>query len=223
VVVSRTGPSTVLRLGPQDESGDVLTLQGAHDDVAARAVCANDAKASAMIGIYFDAGGSPQNAGSVTAYNADRTFSSANLALANLVQADVLARMNAQGWAIPNDGVQPDSGLGSLNGDPASGGLAAEAAAYDHLMLIGPTRAGYFSTPSQMPGVVIEPLYITDPFEGTLAASANGQTVIAQGIASAVEQFLAPPPTSKKVETSASCLLPTSCPLMGTINGQPAR
>jgi N-acetylmuramoyl-L-alanine amidase len=43
-----------------------------------------------------------------------------------------------------------------------------------------------------MPGAVIEPLYLTDPFEGTIADSRHGQMVIAQGIASAIEKFLAP-------------------------------
>jgi N-acetylmuramoyl-L-alanine amidase len=195
VVVSRTGASTVLRLGPGDTDGQLLTLQGAHDDVAARDVCANDADAQVLVGIYYDAGGSSQNAGSITAYDADRPFASANLTLANLVQSDVLAAMNAQGWAIPNDGVQPDSALGSLDGNPDQGGIAAEAAAYDHLLLIGPAMAGFFSTPSQMPGVVVEPLYITDPFEGSIADSATGQRVIAQGTADAVEQYLAPPPS----------------------------
>ena len=42
-----------------------------------------------------------------------------------------------------------------------------------------------------MPGAVIEPLYITDPEEGSIAASTAGQEVIAQGIASLVERFLA--------------------------------
>ena len=51
------------------------------------------------------------------------------------------------------------STLGSLNGNPASGGLAEEAADYDHLLLIGPVIADYFTTPGAMPGVVVEPLY----------------------------------------------------------------
>ena len=153
VVVSRTGATTVLRLGPPDTSNGVLTLQGAHDDVTARDVCANDVKANVLVGIYFDAGASTQNAGSITAYDAARPFSAANNRLAGLLQTAVLAEMDAQGWAIPDDGVVPDTGLGSLAGDPADGGIAGEAAAYDHLLLIGPASPGYFSTPSGMPGL----------------------------------------------------------------------
>ncbi len=193
VVVSRTGATTVVRLGPADLSGGVLSLQGAHDDVAARDECANDAGAAVLVGIYFDASQSSQTSGSLTAYDPDRPFSSANSQLATLMQTDVLAAMNAKGWAIPNDGVQSDAGLGSFVGNASSGGIAAEAAAYNHLMLIGPAMSGFFSTPSLMPGAVIEPLYLTDPFEGSIADSADGQEVIAQGIATAVDQFLAPP------------------------------
>ncbi|MGP0029477.1 MAG: N-acetylmuramoyl-L-alanine amidase family protein [Acidimicrobiales bacterium] len=193
VVVSRTGASTVVRLAPDDTSGGVLTVQGAHDDVAARDVCANLAKADALVGIYFDAGYSSLNAGSLTAYDASRPFSAANLKLAFLVQAYVLSDMNAQGWAIPDDGVETDTALGSYVGDPSDGGIAAAALDYNHLLLIGPAMAGYFSTPSEMPGALIEPLYLTDPFEASIASTALGQQVIAQGIASAVEQFLSPP------------------------------
>jgi N-acetylmuramoyl-L-alanine amidase len=193
VVVSRTRDSTVVRLGPGEESGGVLTLKGSHDDVAARDVCANDAGARVLVGIYFDAGASPQNAGSLTAYDAARPFAAANLRLATLVQRDVRADMNAQGWDIPDDGVLPDTTLGSFVGDPSSGGIAGAAASYDHLLLIGPALAGYFSTPSQMPGALIEPLYLTDPFEGSIAATAHGQAVIGHGLAVAIEQFLAPP------------------------------
>jgi N-acetylmuramoyl-L-alanine amidase len=192
VVVSRTGDSTVVRLGPGDESGGILTLQGSHDDVVARDVCANDAHASVLLGIYFDAGSSPQNAGSLTAYDTARPFAAANLRLATLVQRDVRADMNAQGWAIPDDGVLPDTSLGSYVGDPSSGGIAGEAAAYDHLLLIGPAMSGFFADPSQMPGAVIEPLYLTDPFEGSIADTAHGQLVMARGMANAITQFLKP-------------------------------
>jgi N-acetylmuramoyl-L-alanine amidase len=189
VVVSRTRNTTVLRLRPADSVGGALTLEGAHDDVAARDVCANLADASVLVGIYFDASSSPQTGGSLVAYDPARPFAAANERLASLLERDVLAAMNAHGWQIPDDGVDSDQGLGSIAGNPASGGLAAEAAAYTHLLLIGPAMAGYFTTPSEMPGAVIEPLYITDPFEGSIANSRSGQEVIARAIAQAIEQF----------------------------------
>jgi hypothetical protein len=119
------------------------------------------------------------------------------------VQNDVLAGLNARGWGIPNDGVLPDTTLGSYVGDPSSGGIAGEAASYNHLLLLGPALSGYFSNPSQMPGAVIEPLYLTDPFEGSIANSTPGQMVIAQGIARAIEQFLTPAPAKGSTATSS--------------------
>jgi N-acetylmuramoyl-L-alanine amidase len=196
VVVSRTLDTTVVRLTPADLSSEgLLSVQGSHDDVVARDVCANLANADALVGIYMDAGSSTQNAGSVTLYDTARPFAAANLRLATLVQADVMSAMNGQGWQIPNDGALPDSGFGSSVGDPSSGGLAALAAGYDHLLLIGPPLSGFLATPSSMPGAVVEPLYLTDPFEGSIAATSADQRVIARGLATAVEQFLAPPPS----------------------------
>jgi N-acetylmuramoyl-L-alanine amidase len=182
VVVSRTANTSVTRLSPADVSGTELTIQGAFADVAARDVCANKARADILIGIYMD-GGYEGNAGCVTGYDADRPFSADNLRLATLLQDDVLATMNAHGWAIPDEGVLPDTGLGSAT--------SAAAVAYGHLLLLGPAEAGYFSTPSQMPGALIEPLYLTDPFEASIAANAQDQQVIAGGIANAVDQYFA--------------------------------
>ncbi|MGO8863999.1 MAG: N-acetylmuramoyl-L-alanine amidase [Acidimicrobiales bacterium] len=185
VVDSRTGDATVARMEPGDESDGVFTVQGEHDDVAARDVCANRAKADILIGIYFDVGASPQNAGSITGYDADRAFSSANLKLATLVQNDVLTQLNAQGWDIPDAGVVSDVYLG---GPP----LSDAAGHYDHLLLLGPADPGYFTTPSAMPGALIEPLFLTDPFEGSIAASAGGQEAIARGLTDAVGQYFDP-------------------------------
>ncbi len=188
VVVSRTGPETVMRPQPGDVSGGLFTVQGVHDDVAARDICANMARANVLVGIYFDAGASPYNAGSVTGYDTVRSFSAQSLRLATLIQNDVLGAMNAQGWGIPNLGVADDSQLGG----PA---LSTAGAHYGHLLLLGPPDSGWFTTPSQMPGALIEPLFITDPFEGTQAASSLGQEVIAGGLAQAIEQYFAPPPS----------------------------
>jgi N-acetylmuramoyl-L-alanine amidase len=187
VVVSRTRAEPVVRLTGSDVLDGELSAEGVHNDVAARDICANDAHADVLIGIYMDAG--TGGAGSVTGYDADRPFAAANLRLATLLQNDVLAAMNARGWQIPDRGVQPDTGLGSVSAPGSQ--LAARAAAYRHLLLLGPADPGFFSTPSEMPGALIEPLFITDPFEGSIADSPGGQHVIARGIARAVEQYFA--------------------------------
>ena len=129
------GATTVIRPQPDDVSGGLFTAQGVHDDVAARDVCANMAKADVLVGIYFDAGGSSYDAGAVTGYDTARPFSAQNLRLATLVQNDVLWAMNAQGWGIPNLGVSDDSELGG----PA---LTTAAADYGHLLLLGPADPG---------------------------------------------------------------------------------
>ena len=181
VVLSRTTSSTVARLGPGDTAGGVLTIQGDHKDVAARDICADDAHADLLLGIYFDAGSSSTNAGCVTGYDAARPFAADNLRFANALQHDVLAAMNHRGWGIPDEGVLLDGYLGSAVG--------AAALAYPHLLLLGPAEDGYFDTPSVMPGALIEPLFITDPFEATIASNREDQKVIASGMAAAVEAY----------------------------------
>jgi N-acetylmuramoyl-L-alanine amidase len=185
VVVSRTRQTTVILLGPGDTSGGVLSVQGSHDDVAARDVCANDGHADLLVGIYMDSGASPSDAGCVTGYDAVRSFAAANHRFAVLLQRDVLDAMNAKGWGIPDEGVLPDGDLGSAS--------TARADAYGHLLLLGPASPGFFRTPSRMPGALIEPLFLTDPFEGSIAASTEGQEVIAGGIVQAIDQYFEPP------------------------------
>jgi N-acetylmuramoyl-L-alanine amidase len=184
VVVSRTRSSLVGRLGPRDLSAGLLSAQGVHDDVAARDDCADLAHAAVLVGIYFDAGTSPQNAGCLTADDHARAFWRESLRLARLVQNDVLSSLNAHGWAVPNGGVRRDVGLGG----PA---ISQEASDYGHLLLLGPAVPNWFSTPSEMPGALIEPLFLTDPFEAGVAASAAGQRAIARGLAQAIKAYFA--------------------------------
>jgi N-acetylmuramoyl-L-alanine amidase len=182
VVVSRTRATTVIRLDRSDVDGHLLTVRGSHDDVTARDVCANRARAAILIGIYMNSGGAGA-AGCVTAYDADRSFAAQNRRLAVLLQRDVLGIMNAHQLAIPDGGVSADAGLGSA--------LSAADESYGHLMLLGPAKPGYFSTPSRMPGALIEPLFLTDPFEASVAASSQGQHLMAAGIARAIGQYFA--------------------------------
>ncbi|MGH8988849.1 MAG: N-acetylmuramoyl-L-alanine amidase family protein [Acidimicrobiales bacterium] len=186
VVVSRTADSDVVDPTAADLTGGALSVTGARAAVAARDVCANRARATILVGIYLDAGMSPLDAGCITAYDPARTFADKSRRLASFLQSDVLAKMNAQGWKIPDDGVQPDTTLGGIP-------LTTSASSYPHLLLLGPADPGWFTTPSQMPGALIEPLFISDPFEGSIATSQPGHRAIAGGIARAVERYFGVP------------------------------
>jgi N-acetylmuramoyl-L-alanine amidase len=181
VVLSRTGVSAVARPVGGDLSGGVFTGQGVHRDLIARDLCANRARANLLLGLYFNASPSASVGGSLTLYDAARPFWRATLRLADLMQRAVLARLKAGGWSVPDDGVRPDVGFGSS--------VTSADEAYGHLLIIGPAKAGYFSTPSAMPGALIEPLFITNPSEASIADSVRGQRAIALGLATAVEQY----------------------------------
>jgi N-acetylmuramoyl-L-alanine amidase len=185
VVVSRTTNGPVAKALPGDLSGGIYTAAGVHRDTAARPICANLAKADALVSVHYNFGASPKNAGAMTVYDASRPFAAQNLQLATLLQDNIIKQLHAHpDWDVPDVGVVKDGANGSA--------LTAAGEAYGHLLVLGPAKAGYFNTPSLMPGALVEPLFLTDPFEGTLAASKAGQLAIATGIADAVERFLTP-------------------------------
>jgi N-acetylmuramoyl-L-alanine amidase len=181
VVLSRTGSNPVARPQAGDFSDGVYTVTGERRELVARNRCADLSRANVVLGIDEDAASSSSAAGSVTLYDADRPYHATNLRLAQLVQHDVLSSLGADGAIVPNLGVHNDVGYGDL--------AAAGAQAYGHLTLLGPPKRGYLSTPTLVPAALIEPLFLTNPPEGSLADSIAGQQAIARGLADAAEQF----------------------------------
>jgi N-acetylmuramoyl-L-alanine amidase len=185
VVMSRTGNSAVAVMGAGDLLSGTFTAQGALKDLTARDACANLARAAVLLSLHFNAGGSPRYAGMLTLYDDDRPFAAQSLRLASLLHTEVLAVMNGNGWQIPDSGVKTDSDAGAPAIDSAD-------RAYGRLVLLGPAAPGYLATPSEMPGSVVEPLFISNPFEASIAAGPAGQHAIATGIVQAVDTFLGP-------------------------------
>ena len=95
-------------------------------------------------------------------------------------------------WSIARPCV-PTTGVGDgvkLSATPGRSAVTNADRAYGHLLILGPAKHGYFSSPSQMPGALIEPLFITNPTEATLADSRRGEQAMAAGIARAAVQYL---------------------------------
>lgn len=183
VVLSRTTDTAVIPLAPADLDGTVLSTTGKHADLLARVRCANEANAAALVSIHFDAYSDDSVRGATTLYDSVRPFAAANLRLATLLQNDILASLNTVGWQVPDRGVADDT--------TASGGEITDAGiAYGHLDLLGPASPGYVDQPSTMPGALVEPLFLTNPAEASVAADPAGQQAIAAGIRTAIEAFL---------------------------------
>ncbi len=178
VVLSRTTDSSVAA-----ESSVVRSSDGIHLDNEARVACANAAHANVLVSIHMNGFGDTSAGGAETIYDAVRPFASANKQLAQLLQSDILASVKAAGWSIPDRGVLTDENQGSATpGAPAG---------WHHLFLLGPAFQGWNDHPSQMPGAVVEPLFVTNPLEDRIVASQAGDQAIARGIAEAVESFVA--------------------------------
>jgi N-acetylmuramoyl-L-alanine amidase len=182
VVLDRTDDGTVARAAPGDLSGGLYTAAGVHHDLVERNRCADLARANILIGVYFDGSSSSSASGSITAYDSARPFWRSSERLAEFVQREVLASLHARGWQVPDLGVHSDVGLGSSQ--------SAADSAYGHLVVLGPPKPGYLRVVSEMPGALIEPLFVTNPAEASVAASKRGANAIANGLAHAAEDYL---------------------------------
>lgn len=182
VVLARIDDSAVARLVPGSLAGGVYTAAGEHADIEARVDCANAAGAQVLLSIHFDSYGDPSVGGAETLYDPDRPFSAQSLRFAGLVQQSVLAGLAQHGWQVPDRGVQDDTTAGT----PA---LTPQGAAYGHLLELGPALPGWFDHPSQMPGALSEPLFLTDPGEAAVLDSTAGQEALAAALVYAINQY----------------------------------
>jgi N-acetylmuramoyl-L-alanine amidase len=182
VVLSRLADTSVAQPGAGDLVNGVYTTQGEHADIEARIDCANTAQAQLLLSIHFNAAGDASAGGSETTYDPSRAFSAQSRHFADLIQRAVLSGFASQGWTVPDRGVIPDTQLGT----PA---LTPQAAAYGHLLELGPAAAGWLAHPSAMPGALCEPLFLTDPGEAAVAESQQGQQVLAHALSHAIDQY----------------------------------
>lgn len=152
------------------------------DEVQARVDAINKAEADLVLSIhqngFYERDGSPAQdvGGTVTFYCADRPFSEENLRFATLVQEHLVAAMHELGHDVHDRGVQDDLVL-YVPGEPGS-----------HLILLGP-ESQRIVRPSQMPGALSEPLFITHRGELALARDAAAQRRLALAYADAIDAY----------------------------------
>jgi N-acetylmuramoyl-L-alanine amidase len=178
VVMARTRDSTVLKLSTSDSVLGSLTASAEHRDLAARAACANAAGAAALLSIHFDAFGDASVGGTETFYDSARAFAAESHRLSVNVQSALVSALRTS-----DRGVWTDDQL-------AAPTLTSSGSTYGHLIMLGPMSAGWVDEPSQMPGALVEPLFLTNPAEARLATDPNGQQQIAVALEAGLVKFL---------------------------------
>jgi N-acetylmuramoyl-L-alanine amidase len=181
VVMARTRDTTVLKLSTADSNYGAITSSAVRRDLAARAACANASGADALISIHFDAFSDPSVGGTETFYNSVRPFAAANHRLATNLQAALVARLGAD-----DRGVWTDDQI-------AAPTLTGSGQSYNHLIELGPRSPGWVDNPSQMPGALVEPLFMTNRKEAQIASDPAGQQAIAQALEAGVMKFFTEP------------------------------
>lgn len=179
VVMSRTRDSSVLKLAPGDSINGSITNSAERRDLLMRAACANAAGAAVLVSIHFDGFSDPSVGGTETFYDSARSFAADNKRLARDLQAALVSTLGTS-----DRGVWTDDQL-------AAPALTTTGQAYGHLIELGPTAPGWVDSPSQMPGALVEPLFITDPSEARIAGDPTGQGRIAQALATGIQRYFA--------------------------------
>lgn len=187
VVLSRSTDDNVISLKPTDVRDGVLTAEAVRADVLARAACANAADADVLLSLHFNSYGDPSVGGTQTLYAPNRPFSARSARLAELIQASAVDGFQKAGWEGRDRGVGRDV---DVDGEA----LTAAGAAYGNLLILGPYQAGFNESPSEMPGAVIELLFLTQPAEADVAASPRGQQVMSAALVRGIEEFFSTQP-----------------------------
>lgn len=186
VVLDREGDAAVNAWGA-DLNGDGVVDDA--DEIQARLDLLNAAKADVLLSIHFNGYPSPAVRGTATYYCPDRPFAAQSRRLAELAQEALVGRLRALGAQVVDKGVQDDAVLGKP---------------YGHLMTLGPATPR-ITRPGQMPGALVEPLFLTNEYEAGLLKEAPTLEGMAQGLAQALEAHLArePGPTPPPAEAPA--------------------
>ncbi|MGI8551590.1 MAG: N-acetylmuramoyl-L-alanine amidase family protein [Dehalococcoidia bacterium] len=191
VVLSRTAEAPTDQWAVNNPSRDLNgdgEIDGI-DDVQARINIANEAHADLLLSIHLNghelANGQidPIFNGVTTLYDPDRPFAADNKRFAGLVQEAMLgAIQTALGHATKDWGTADDTTLPTP--------FTTAHTTYNHDVELGPS-APHWVDASHMPGVISEPLFMTNPDEQAVLLRDDVRQHVAEGYVRAIDAFFA--------------------------------
>jgi N-acetylmuramoyl-L-alanine amidase len=186
VVLSRLADTTVASFGSSDLHQGLLTPDAAQREIEARNLCANAAHADVLVALHMNSFADPSAHGSETLYCPARPFASRSRRLAEVTQRAMLAAVRSAGIRAFDRGVLQDREAG---GAP----LTPQTANYHHLIELGPADPPWLPDPSLMPGVLVEPAFLSNPAEASFALSRRGQAALAHAVVDALDTYFGKP------------------------------
>ncbi len=183
VVMTRTEDKDVNR-DAADVNGNGKTAEdsdrdGTYDEIQARINVCNRANADLMISVHLNGYDSGKPGGFESWYTADRPFGAQSGVFAQLGVESIAKHFADQGYTPENRGAKDDGTYTVDDSDPT---LA------HNMLLTGPAIPGMI-TPSQMPGAIMENLFITNLNDIAFLRSANGTSVIADALFDAIDGY----------------------------------
>jgi N-acetylmuramoyl-L-alanine amidase len=139
------------------------------DELQSRLDLANNACGSLLLSIHFNGSVNVNHRGVTVYYNAARTFSRRSLYFSNLVSREVVAGLRQAGYDTHDRGVQTDT----------------QALGDGHFYMLGPGAV----RPSQMPGALLESLFLTNPQDAQALRDPRIREALAQGAANAIRLY----------------------------------
>ncbi len=183
VVMTRT-EDTDVNADDADVNGDGKTTadserDGTYDEIQARINVCNRSNADLLISVHLNGFDTGNPSGYESWYTADRPFGAQSGILAQLGVESLGERMAAEGYTPENRGAKDDGTYSVDDSDPT---LA------HNMLLTGPEIPGEL-TASQMPGVIMESLFITNLNDIAFLRSANANDLIADAFVDAIDGY----------------------------------
>jgi N-acetylmuramoyl-L-alanine amidase len=173
------------------------------DDLQARVDTANQVGSDLFVAIHFNGSSDASARGTYTFWNADRPFAERSRALAQDVQAGMLAALRTAGYTSVDRGVRTDAWV-----------LGRSA-----FFVLGP-RSGTVARPSQMPAIIAEPLFLTNPQDAAALRDAKIVDAVAQGLFDGIRAYA----TGQNAAPHRTTQLPApSKPVLGSAVAAPSR
>lgn len=143
-------------------------------EIQTRIDLVNQKKADILISIHFNGDKNPKMRGTKVYYNAHRPFSKKNRRLAETIQKNIITKLKETGYQPIDLGIKTDE-------------TKRKKFDYPYSFLLGDNPG--FGRPSQMPGVIVETLYLTNPKEAKLLKNPQILKIIAQALAQGIEEY----------------------------------